>query len=207
MRAVAASRRRSSEAGVARCRFGTSGDAWARCCRVRSRSTWPRRSSWVQAAQRGHGPAPGVVSAAAGSGDDVSGVVSSHRRRPPAHLGDGLKLGDHAVEVGGDLLVNLGDTDVAVVPGGRDQGEGALALLAQFGKELGASDEDRAGQAGVGVRALPLDWEPWEKRQYRALREWPPAAGLPAFTLITTPTPVQRRAFDLLGLSHRLGYL
>ena len=33
-----------------------------------------------------------------------------------------------------------------------------------------------------------------------------PAAGLPAFTLITTPTPVQRRAFELLGLSHRLGY-
>ena len=33
-----------------------------------------------------------------------------------------------------------------------------------------------------------------------------PAAGLPAFTLITTPTPVQRRAFDLLGLSHHLGY-
>jgi hypothetical protein len=38
MRAVAASRRRSSEAGVARCRSGTSGDAWARCCRVRSRA-------------------------------------------------------------------------------------------------------------------------------------------------------------------------
>ncbi len=33
-----------------------------------------------------------------------------------------------------------------------------------------------------------------------------PAAGLPAFTLITTPTPVQRRAFDLLGLSCHLGY-
>jgi hypothetical protein len=33
-----------------------------------------------------------------------------------------------------------------------------------------------------------------------------PAHGLPAFTLITTPTPVQRRAFELLGLSHRLGY-
>jgi hypothetical protein len=33
-----------------------------------------------------------------------------------------------------------------------------------------------------------------------------PAQDLPAFTLITTPTPVQRRAFDLLGLSHRLGY-
>jgi hypothetical protein len=34
-----------------------------------------------------------------------------------------------------------------------------------------------------------------------------PAAGLPAFTLITTPTPVQRRAFELLGLSHHLGYV
>ena len=33
-----------------------------------------------------------------------------------------------------------------------------------------------------------------------------PAAGLPAFTLITTPTPIQRRAFDLLGLSCHLGY-
>ena len=46
---------------------------------------------------------------------------------------------------------------MAVVPGGGDQGEGAAALLAQFGQELGASDEDRAGQAGVGVRAPPLD--------------------------------------------------
>jgi hypothetical protein len=33
-----------------------------------------------------------------------------------------------------------------------------------------------------------------------------PAGGLPAFTVITTPTPVQRRAFELLGISHRLGY-
>ncbi len=33
-----------------------------------------------------------------------------------------------------------------------------------------------------------------------------PTAGLPAFTLITTPTPVQRQAFELLGVSHRLGY-
>jgi hypothetical protein len=31
-------------------------------------------------------------------------------------------------------------------------------------------------------------------------------AGLPAFTVITTPTPLQRRAFELLGLSHHLGY-
>jgi hypothetical protein len=33
-----------------------------------------------------------------------------------------------------------------------------------------------------------------------------PAQGLPGFTVIATPTPVQRRAFELLGVSHRLGY-
>jgi hypothetical protein len=33
-----------------------------------------------------------------------------------------------------------------------------------------------------------------------------PAGGLPAFTVITTPTPVQHRTFELLGVSHRLGY-
>jgi hypothetical protein len=33
-----------------------------------------------------------------------------------------------------------------------------------------------------------------------------PAAGQPEFTLITTPTPLQRQAFELLGVSHRLGY-
>jgi hypothetical protein len=33
-----------------------------------------------------------------------------------------------------------------------------------------------------------------------------PAGGLPPFTVITTPTPIQRQAFDILGVSHRLGY-
>ena len=33
-----------------------------------------------------------------------------------------------------------------------------------------------------------------------------PTDDMPAFTKITTPTPLQRRAFELLGLSHRLGY-
>ena len=33
-----------------------------------------------------------------------------------------------------------------------------------------------------------------------------PAGSLPGFTVITTPTPVQRRALELLGVSHRLGY-
>ena len=34
-----------------------------------------------------------------------------------------------------------------------------------------------------------------------------PADDMPAFTKITTPTPVQRRAFELLAVSHRLGYM
>ena len=33
-----------------------------------------------------------------------------------------------------------------------------------------------------------------------------PPGGLPAFTTLTTPTPVQQRALGLLGISHRLGY-
>ena len=34
-----------------------------------------------------------------------------------------------------------------------------------------------------------------------------PTAGLPAFTVITTPTPAQRQAFELLSVSHRLGHM
>ena len=30
--------------------------------------------------------------------------------------------------------------------------------------------------------------------------------GHPHRTIITTPTPLQRQAFELLGISHRLGY-
>jgi hypothetical protein len=38
------------------------------------------------------------------------------------------------------------------------------------------------------------------------LNQIQPAAGaLPAFRLVTTPTPLQRHALDLLGVSHRLG--
>jgi hypothetical protein len=33
-----------------------------------------------------------------------------------------------------------------------------------------------------------------------------PTDDMPSFTMITTPTPIQRRAFELLGVSHRLGY-
>jgi len=34
-----------------------------------------------------------------------------------------------------------------------------------------------------------------------------PADDMPAFTMPTSPTPLQRRAFELLDLSHRLGYM
>ncbi len=34
-----------------------------------------------------------------------------------------------------------------------------------------------------------------------------PPGGLPAFTTLTTPTPVQQRALGLLGISHRLGFM
>jgi hypothetical protein len=33
-----------------------------------------------------------------------------------------------------------------------------------------------------------------------------PADDMPSFTMITTPTALQRRAFELLGVTHRLGY-
>jgi transposase len=34
-----------------------------------------------------------------------------------------------------------------------------------------------------------------------------PVDDMPAFTKLTTPTPLQRRAFELLDVSHRLGYM
>jgi len=34
-----------------------------------------------------------------------------------------------------------------------------------------------------------------------------PTNDMPAFTLITSPTPLQQHAFELLGISHRLGYM
>ena len=39
-----------------------------------------------------------------------------------------------------------------------------------------------------------------------ANRIQPTDAGVSGFAMITTPTPVQRRALELLGVSHRLGY-
>ena len=39
-----------------------------------------------------------------------------------------------------------------------------------------------------------------------ANRVQPTDSGLAGFTIITTLTPLQRRAFELLGVSHRLGH-
>ncbi|MHB1886022.1 MAG: IS1634 family transposase [Acidimicrobiales bacterium] len=39
-----------------------------------------------------------------------------------------------------------------------------------------------------------------------ANRITPSDTGAEAFVMLTTPTPVQRRAFELLGVSHRVGY-
>jgi len=58
-----------------------------------------------------------------------------------------VKFGDHLVEVGEDLAVHLGDAGLPVAGGGFDERQRAVPLLAQFGQELWAGDEDRAGQA------------------------------------------------------------
>jgi hypothetical protein len=105
---------------------------------------WPsasRRRSAITALRRA---SPERRRAAAMMWAEFSARISGVLVFVPA---DALKLGDHAVEVHGDLLVHLGDADVAVVPGGGDQGEGALLLFAQLGQEFGAGDEDRAGEA------------------------------------------------------------
>jgi len=39
-----------------------------------------------------------------------------------------------------------------------------------------------------------------------ANRSQPVEAGVGALSMITSPVPVQRRAFELRGVSHRLGY-
>src|SRR6516162_10501914 len=68
-----------------------------------------------------------------------------------------LDFADHLVQAGEDLLVHLGDPGLAVPGRGLDEGERAVPLLAQLGQELRPGEEDRAGQARVGVRAALLD--------------------------------------------------
>jgi len=62
-------------------------------------------------------------------------------------------LADHAVQVGENLLVHLRDPGLALARGYFHEGERAAALLAELGQELGAGEEDWAGQAPVLVNA------------------------------------------------------
>ncbi|WP_199819170.1 hypothetical protein [Streptomyces sp. FxanaA7] len=73
-----------------------------------------------------------------------------------------FQLADDAVEVVGDLLVHLGHAGVAAALGVVDQRQGAGVLFPEFGQELGPGDEDRAGQAGIGVWAGLLNGQPAE---------------------------------------------
>jgi hypothetical protein len=67
-----------------------------------------------------------------------------------------IDLADHPVDVGQDLLVHLRHPCLSAGLGAVDEGEGPAAVLAKFGQALHSGQEDRAGQAGVGVRATVL---------------------------------------------------
>src|ERR1022692_1927103 len=59
----------------------------------------------------------------------------------------GSQGGDDLVQVGGDLLVHLGDAGVPGGFGGGDELQGRLPLGVMLREELGGGDEHRAGQA------------------------------------------------------------
>src|SRR6185437_9620395 len=67
-----------------------------------------------------------------------------------------LDLADHAVQVVQDLLVHLDYAVMPLVLRHVDESERSAALLAQFGQELRPCQENRARQAGIGVRATLL---------------------------------------------------
>src|SRR5450755_1010422 len=64
-----------------------------------------------------------------------------------------FERGDDLVQVGGDLLVHLGDAGVAFRFGGGDDLQGRLPLGTVLREELGGSDEHRACETRVGMRA------------------------------------------------------
>src|SRR6266571_552416 len=107
--------------------------------RSSSRSAWMAlaRVSWCRRA------------AAAASGAGASGGIG----RCLVAVRVVFEHGDDLVQVGGDLLVHLGNAGVAVGFGGGDELEGGLPLGSVLRQELGGGDEHRAGQARVGVRA------------------------------------------------------
>ena len=98
--------------------------------------------------------------------------------------------------------VHLGHPGVSGGLGGLDQGEGAAAVFTQFGEELRSGEEDRAGQAGVGVRAAFL-----HRQSAVAVRQrlgGHPVAGLGPLRLGQRPVGVD---VDPLALDVDLGGL
>jgi hypothetical protein len=68
-----------------------------------------------------------------------------------------LDFADHAVQVGEDLPVHLGHPGLPLALGDLDEGERAVALLAQLGQELRAGDENRTRQTRIRVGTRALD--------------------------------------------------
>jgi hypothetical protein len=66
-----------------------------------------------------------------------------------------------------------------------------------------AKDATKVTAGGAPVHSLATLLEDLATIAANAVQ---PAGGPPAFTVITTPTPLQRRAFELLGVSHHLGH-
>src|SRR6266516_997184 len=78
----------------------------------------------------------------------------------------GFEGGDDLFEVGGDVLVHLGEAGLPVCFGSGDELHGGMVLGAVPGQELGGCEEHRACETRVGVRAGSPDREPavavWE---------------------------------------------
>src|SRR5271166_7042235 len=71
----------------------------------------------------------------------------------------GLQRRDDLFEVAGDLPVHLDHACLAAGFGRGDDLERDAVLGPVLGQELGRGDEERAGQAGVGVRAGLDQWQ------------------------------------------------
>ena len=140
----------------------------------------------------------------------VSGLQHrlGHPPDPPPHRGAGARARLFADAL---LLRHL--------PHGAGARADAVQRRRQGGGRGGSHEPGRPGAAlGLGAfedddeedrraTAGPQLQEPARRpRHDRRQPDQPTDAGVPAFTLVTTPTPVQRRAFELLGVSHRLGY-
>jgi hypothetical protein len=83
--------------------------------------------------------------------------LSARIRHLPVVGGVVGERGDDPVEVAQNLPVHLGEAGLAAGLGGGDELDDLPPLGVVLGQELRSGDENRAGQAGVGVRAGLLD--------------------------------------------------